>query len=235
MAPSSLLGSSGTLVLVEVSDVTGKKVKDLHINKEILVYEKQYKYLGVILDAKLNFEPHFKELVKTFSFKLYLYRRIRYCLNDLSAKLILKSMVLSYLDYGSLFFTVRTMEDIATVQILQNKALRTCLRIKKYIEVPVYELHLRLNVQPYDKRMQYFLMSSIYRNIKNSFLTPVIPKKMTRLHRAPVLPLVTPNTDWYYKSAPYFGIQTWNILPVHIRNSATLDIFKTAFKRYLFV
>ena len=144
-------------------------------------------------------------------------------------------MVLSYLDYGSLFFTVRTMEDIGTVQILQNNALRACLRIKKYIEVPVYELHLRLNVQPYDKRMQYFLMCSIYRNIKKSFLTPVIPKKMTPLHRAPVLPLVTPNTDWYYKSAPYFGIRTWNILPVHIQNSATLDIFKTAFKRYLFV
>ena len=149
---------------------TGKNVKDLHINKEILAYDKQY-----ILDAKLNFEPHFKELVKTFSFKLYLYRCIKYCLNDLSAKLILKSMVLSYLDYGLLFFIVRTMEDIATVQILQNKALRACLRIKKYIEVPVYELHLRLNVQPYDKCMQYFLMCSIYRNIKNCFLTPVIP------------------------------------------------------------
>ena len=212
-----------------------KKVNDLHINKELLVYEKQYKYLGVILDHNLNFEPHYKELVKTFSFKMYLYRRIRYCLNDLSAKMILKSMVLSYLDYGSMFFTVRTIEDIANVQILQNKALRACLRIKNYMEVPVHELHLRLNVQPYDKRMQYFLMCSIFRNIKNGFLIPVVPKKMTRLHRAPVLPLVTPNTDWYYKSAPYFGIQTWNILPVHVRNSVTLDMFKTVFKRYLFV
>ena len=63
---------------------TGKKVKDLHINKEILAYEKQYKYLGVILDTKLNFEPHFKKLVKTFSINLY--RHIKYCLNDLSAK-----------------------------------------------------------------------------------------------------------------------------------------------------
>ena len=83
--------------------------------------------------------------------------------------------------------------------------------------------------------MQYFLMCSIFRNIKNVFLIPVVPKKMTRLLRAPVLPLVTPNTDWYYKSAPYFGIQTWNILPVHVRNSVTLDMFKTVFKRYLFV
>ena len=212
-----------------------RAVKDLHINKVILLHEKQYKYLGVILDFRLNFEAQYKETVKTFSFKLYLYRRIRNCLNDLSAKLILKAMVLSYLDYGSMFLTVRTIEDISNIQILQNKALRACLLIKKYMETPVYELHLRLNVQPYDKRMQYFLMCAIYRNIKNEYLIPVVPKKMTRLHRAPVLPLATPNTDWYFKSAPYFGIQTWNVLPVHIRNSATLDIFKSNFKQYLFI
>ena len=60
-----------------------KTVNNLHINKEILMPEKQYKYLGVILDSKLNFEPQYKELVKTFSFKLYLYRNIRNCLMTL--------------------------------------------------------------------------------------------------------------------------------------------------------
>ena len=201
----------------------------------MLLIEKQYKYLGVILDSKLNFEPQYKELIKTFSFKLYLYRRIRNCLNDFAAKSILKSMVLSYLDYGSMFLTVRTLDDISSIQVLQNKALRACLRIRNYMDVPVYELHLRLNVQPYDKRMQYFLLCSIYRNIKSGYLTPVVPIKRTRLHRAPVLPLATPNTEWFYKSAPYFGIQTWNMLPVHIRNSNTIELFKTNIKQYLFV
>ena len=144
-------------------------------------------------------------------------------------------MVLSYLVYGSMFLTVRTIDDISTVQVLQNKALRACLRIRNYMDVPVHEIHLRLNVQPYDKRMQYFLLCSIYRNIKNVFLIPMVPKKRTRLHRAPVLPLVTPNTDWFYRSSTYFGIQTWNILPVYIRNSNTLDLFKTNIKQYLFI
>ena len=114
------------------------------------------------MDSKLNFESQYKELVKTFSFKLYLYRRIRNCLNDFVAKLILKTMVLSYLDYGSMFLTVRTIEDISIVQVLQNKALRACLCIRNCMGVPVHEIHLRLNVQPYDKRMQYFLLCLIY-------------------------------------------------------------------------
>ena len=116
-------------------------MNDLHINKEILMPEKQYKYLGVILDSKLNFEPQYKELVKTFSFKLYLYRRIRKCLNDFAAKSILKTMVLSYLDYGSMFLTVRTLDDISSIQVLQNKALRACLCIRNYMDVPVHEMH----------------------------------------------------------------------------------------------
>ena len=134
-----------------------------------------------------------------------------------------------------MFLTVRTKEDISPVQILQNKAIRACLRIRNYMDMPVYEIHLRLNVQPYDKRMQYFLLCSIYRNIKSGFLVPMVPIKRTRLHRAPLLPLATPNTDWFYKSATYVGLHTWNILPLCIRNSANLDLFKTNIKLYLFV
>ena len=63
--------------------------------------EKQHIYLSVIMDSKLNFEAHYKEIVKTFSFKLFIYRFIRNCLNNPAAKLVLKTMVLCYLDYGS--------------------------------------------------------------------------------------------------------------------------------------
>ena len=58
-----------------------------HKTKVDLSHEKQYKYLRVILYSKLNFEAHYKEIVKTFSFKLFLYRRMRNCM---AAKLVLK-------------------------------------------------------------------------------------------------------------------------------------------------
>ena len=35
--------------------------------------------------------------------------------------------------------------------------------IRNYMGVPVHEFHLRLNVQPYDKHMEYFLLCSVYR------------------------------------------------------------------------
>ena len=96
---------------------------------------------------------------------------MRNCLNDLTAKLVLKTMILFYLDFGSMCLTVRTMEDISTIQVLQNKALRFCLRVKNYSDLPTHELHLQLNVKPFDKRMQCFLLCTIYSNPK----TPVVP------------------------------------------------------------
>ena len=43
--------------------------RNLHINKVELNVEKQYKYLGIILNSNLKFEAHYKEIVKTFSFR----------------------------------------------------------------------------------------------------------------------------------------------------------------------
>ena len=66
--------------------------------------------------------------------------------------------------HGSIFILTRGscssgyVQWKTNIQILQNKVLHACLRIKNNMDVSVYELHLRLNVQPYDKCMQYFLM-----------------------------------------------------------------------------
>ena len=87
----------------------------------------------------------------------------------------------------------------------------------------------------FDKSMQYFLLCPIHRNINSVFLVPMVLKIITRMHRKPVLSLPTPNTDCFYESAIYFGIQNLKILAVCIRNSVTLVIFKTNVKQYLFV
>ena len=83
--------------------------------------------------------------------------------------------------------------------------------------------------------MQYFLLCSICRNIENGFLVPKVPRIITCMHKAPVFLLPTSNTDCFFKSAIDFGIQTWNILPVLIRNSDTLALFKANIKAYLFI
>ena len=56
--------------------------------------ESKYRYFGVFVDNILEFKDHFNEIQNTRSFILYLYKRIRYFLDNFAAKLVLKSMVL---------------------------------------------------------------------------------------------------------------------------------------------
>ena len=77
-------------------------------------------------------------------------------------------MVLSYLDYGSMFLSVRTIEDISTIQVLQNKAVRSCLRVKNYVDVPTHELPVfEINVSP-SAQADYF-WSGLTKNLKNRY------------------------------------------------------------------
>ena len=100
------------------------------MNGSILPVESKYEYLGIFVDNRLDFKDHFNEIQTTFSFNLYLYKRVKYFLNNFAAKQVLKSMVLSYLDYESMLLITRTIAAINDLQIMQNKALRTCLKVR---------------------------------------------------------------------------------------------------------
>ena len=111
-----------------------------------------------------------------------------------------------------MFLTTRTIAEINDLQIMQNKALRTCLKVRQNTEVHVSDLHIELQVQPYDRRIQHFLLCTIYRLIDSGIIKPIVPRKSTGLHKAPVLYLPIPKCDTFYKNPTYFGPKTWNIL-----------------------
>ena len=51
-----------------------------------------------------------------------------------------------------MFLTTRNISEI-----LQNKTLRTCLRIDNQMDVIVSDIQFHRKVQPYDTLMRYFL------------------------------------------------------------------------------
>ena len=63
-----------------------------------------YKYLGVMLDCRLNFEKHADAIGKLVSHKLYLLGKIRSFLTRQMALCIYKTKVLPYFDYGDIFY-----------------------------------------------------------------------------------------------------------------------------------
>ena len=64
-----------------------------------LEYVTHYKYLGVHLDSKLNFQTHLNQVYKLASHKIYLLSKIRNLLTEHAALTIYRSKILPYFDW----------------------------------------------------------------------------------------------------------------------------------------
>lgn len=70
-----------------------------------------FKYIGVTLDLKLNFKKHLDSCIKKTNGKLYMFRKIRDHMSDKTALILYKAMVLPYLEYGNVFFSLIAMRE----------------------------------------------------------------------------------------------------------------------------
>ena len=66
-------------------------------------FVKNYSYLGIVLDNKLQFNDHIKNNIKKAGHKVYMLSRVRQYVNTNTALTIFKSMILPYTEYGNIF------------------------------------------------------------------------------------------------------------------------------------
>ena len=83
-------------------DISG--TLDLILNNTTLESVNHYKYLGVTLDTKLNFQLHVQQVQRLASHKIYLLGKIRYLLTKEAALAIYRSKITPYFDYGDVLF-----------------------------------------------------------------------------------------------------------------------------------
>ena len=76
--------------------------------------------------------------------KLHLFGKIRKSINQISALLILKAMLLPVIDYGDDNYLSACKRDLNKLQVLLNKALR--IAYGKYDGLPVNDLHHWANI-----------------------------------------------------------------------------------------
>ena len=204
---------------------------NLFINRTEIKHQPTYKYLGITLDNHLNFKPHLANTIKTINHKLYMMRKIKHSMTNHAMLGLFKAMVLSYFDFGSIFYTICPTKDTDKLHILQNRALRLCLNINDPRQVPVRDLHTTAGISPIVYRQNTQMLTCIHNQIKLGTI-PVLSsgRIATRHHDAPVINLPRPRFNTFLKSASYVASSKWNALPPAIRNIEDHDQFKTAIK-----
>ena len=96
----------------------------IKINNAPLEICKSYKYLGVVIDEKLNWDAHIKHITPKISKACGALARLRNCISIEVIKNVYHALIYSYLRYGILIWGNASQSVLAPLQILLNKAVR---------------------------------------------------------------------------------------------------------------
>lgn len=165
---------------------------ELYLSDVLIPVVKEFKFLGLIFDSKLNFIPHIKELKRKCQKALNLLRVVS-AQNwgaDRNTKLMLyRALIRSRLDYGSIVYGSARASYLKILDPVQNQGLRLCLNA--FRTSPTDSLHIEANEQPLNLRriklsMQYAI--KLYANKQNPTHKTVFGSDFSRFtERAPTV------------------------------------------------
>ncbi|GBM91963.1 putative RNA-directed DNA polymerase from transposon BS, partial [Araneus ventricosus] len=129
-----------------------KELKALSFFDEDLTWDKEVKYLGLILDDKLTFRSHLKHNTEKFWAKVHLLIPLigrRSPLTLVNKLLLFKQVLRPILMYAAQIWGLAAFSNRKKAQILQNKILRIIVNAPLYVRNSV--IHNDLKIQTTDE------------------------------------------------------------------------------------
>ena len=211
---------------------------NIKIGSEKIERVKHMKYLGMILDEKLTFDEHVHQTYTKASQKLGILRRSREYLDTTTSLTLYKSLVLPHLDYCDIVYMCTTAQNLNRLQLIQNGACRTILKVPK--DTCVDSMHQELALPTLSQRRQFHLSTECYKSVtvQDSGLNYMFNKvgqnrRATRLATNHGMTIPRLNTSQGRKAFRYRGPMCWNGLDQNIKLSESLAIFKSAMMKNL--
>ena len=215
-------------------------VECIPVGEASIIPSSRVKNLGIIQDSSMTMAAHISRVCSAAHLHLRNISRIRPFLSQTTTEQLVHAFVTSRLDMGNALLSGVTQAQLSRLQRVQNCAARLVTRTNRAEHItPVLE---QLHWLPVKQRVIFKILLQVYRSLNNS-----APEYICELlhARAPTrslrsnsegLQLAVPRTRtaWGDCSFAKTGPQLWNALPVHVRQSDSLAIFKKALKTHLF-
>ena len=124
------------VIIFSRSILARKAELNLKLYGEPLKIYPQVKFLGIIFDSNLTFQPHFEDILERCNSRYYRLRLLankKWRPSPATLIQIYKQCVRPIFEYGSLSTITVSDNIISKIQWLQNKFIRLVLRLPKYI------------------------------------------------------------------------------------------------------
>ena len=140
---------------------------EIYLNDIQLQVVPTYRYLGVNLDQTVNYKYHLESLINIISFKLYLFSKVRRFLNEKSAVIVYKTMLLPFFDYCDIVYMFSGVKELRKLDRHHYRGKRIC--INNSLNIDDTELHNLCNVSDLENRRRVRLRNYMFKNKKKLY------------------------------------------------------------------
>lgn len=195
--------------------------------------------LGVIFDRNLNLQSHVTAVCKACFYHLRDLRRIRRHLSYDSAKALGYALVSSRLDYCNSLLHGLANKQISRLQRVQNRLARIVTKSRPFARSA--PLLRSLHWLPVQFRIQFKISLLTYKTMTdgepsylNNMLVPLTPSRTLRSNQGPILSVPRVKTKMGSRAFAFSAPDLWNHLPLSVRSSSSIAVFKKHLKTHLF-
>lgn len=205
---------------------------------EVLGVEREFKYLGVMLDEKLSFKANIDYVCKKVAKKVGVLSRLARNLTFGARMSIYKSVIAPHFDYCASLLYLSDASSFDRLQKLQNQAIRAILRCKRL--TPIIEMLEALDLLSVKQRVNETTMKFIYK-LKNGQLPRYLNEMVTYncdIHTYPTrskndFRVACKTSEKSWNSVFKRGLVQFNSLPGRIKNEKSKLTFKINLRQFL--
>ena len=187
-------------------------------------------------------QQHIKNTCRAAAFGISKIGKIRKFLNKQSTERLVHAFVTSHLDYCNSLYSGLPNSTLVPLQHVQNTAARLVTKSRKHEHIT--PILISLHWLPIVSRVKFKILLLVFKikhgfapNYLSNLLKPMIPSRRLRSSKDAHLQYNPgPRTYTRYGDRAFSvnAPKLWNSLPINIRNSSSIETFKSHLKRFLF-
>lgn len=242
MLQNRLMINDGKTVFMLIGNAPHLKklsIDSINVGSESISVSEGSKNLGVTFDSAMSMKSHINTVCQSGYYHLRNIARVRKCLTSNACITVVHAFISSRLDYCNTLLVGVPQCHLNKLQRLQNSAARLITFTRKYEHItPVlYDLHWL----PVRERIQFKILLLTYKALHGkapAYIAEMLSYRDSRSSRyMDSVPLHVPKVSRVTFGGRCFSVVAptmWNKLPLAIRNSTTVESFKSKLKTHIF-
>jgi hypothetical protein len=231
-----------TNYLLFTNSVTGATVHNLMLNNYFIERKTYVKFLGLVLDDKLNWHEHVNGLCTKLSHDIAMLKVAKYCFTKSCLNTLYYAFFYSHITYALPMWCSAGTTVLDSIRKLQKRVIKIIANIGIYVHVDnLVNIASICNILLFDDLIQYvtcvFMFNVFHNNlplnVTQSFSRLLIRSVSATRQHSHNFAVQTSRLNIRHNFITNYGVTVWNSLPTVIKCVNCFSRFKSSVKNHI--